>query len=169
MGSGPADPPMNPFRSPQAVLLAGLLAAGCGHLDVTPHADPDRVLSGTVNLYNGPDTLPDDTVIIIRVVDAVPPKPAASTQADPTLRRPVPPPDMPPEVLGEKTIAHPGSAPVPFEVEYRAEAAQLEHGLNVEVRVSYGGRVRYLNQNRYSIGLNDADIPHAIWVGPVGR
>jgi uncharacterized lipoprotein YbaY len=165
---------MNPLpRSalPAAVaLLAVLLATtGCIHLDLTPQGDSDRVLTGTINLEGGSRSLPDDAVVLVRVEDAVPPRVAAATQADPTLLRPPPPADMPPEVLGEQLIKHPGSIPLSFSVEYQAEASRLEHGLNVEVRISYGGRVQYINRNSYAIGLNDAAAPHSIWVSPVTR
>ena len=154
-----------------ALLAAGALlaAAGCAHLDLTPQGDPERVLTGTINLDGGSRSLPDDAVVLVLVEDAVPPRVPAATQADPTLLRPQPPADMPPEVLGEQSITHPGSIPLSFSVEYQAEASRLEHGLNVEVRISYGGRVQYINKNRYAIRLNDATQPHSIWVSPVTR
>ena len=149
--------------------LAALFAAGCGHLDFSSREDPHRVLTGTVDFSGTPVVLPDDALMVIRVVDAVPPSPVTPGPPDPLLRHPVPPTDMPPEVLGEKTIPRPGALPIPFEVEYRAEEQQLMHGLNVEVRISYGGRVRYANVNHTVIAANDYNQPHTIEVSEVTR
>jgi len=146
-------------------LVAGS-TAGCGHLDFTPQDDSNRVLNGTV-AFNGPVTLPDDAVVLVRVIDAVPPPAVTQAPGDTTLKHPVPPPDMPPDVLGEKTIRNPGTPPIPFQVEYRAEADQLRHGLNIEARVSYGGKVRYYNFDHYSLGSNDYTESHTIWVDAV--
>ncbi len=155
---------------PRSLALAACLAAGCSHLDLTPQDDPDRVLDGTVEFSTGAADLPDDAVVQVRVVDAVAPSTRTLvTAADPTMKRPVPPPDMPAEVLGEQTIRHPSTYPIPFHVEYRAEADQLRHGLNVEARVSYGGRVRFVNLDHYAIGLNDYTEPKLIRVEPSGR
>jgi len=147
------------------VLVAGS-TAGCGHLDLAPQDDSNRVLNGTV-AFNGPVALPDDAVVLVRVIDAVPPPAASQAPGDTTLKHPVPPPDMPPDVLGETTVRNPGTPPIPFQVEYHAEADQLRRGLNVEARVSYGGKVRYYNFNRYAVGSNDYTEPHTIWVDAV--
>jgi len=151
-----------------SVALAAGMAAGCGHLDLSPQDDADRVLKGTV-AFNGGAVLPDEAVVDVRVVDAVPPPAPVVAPGDTTLKRPVPPPDSPPEVLGEKTIQHPGTPPIPFEVEYHAEVDQLQRGLNIEVRVSYDGRVRYYNRNGFTVGLNDYTLPHTVWVDAVSR
>jgi uncharacterized lipoprotein YbaY len=135
--------------------LLGLLAAvatlglsGCGQLDITPEGDPSRVLTGQVEMG---DTLalPADTVVTVRVVDAT----AVGT---------------PPQVLGSQTIKNPGVAPVSFRVEYRADDELLRRGLNVEVRVSFGGKIRYFNQNGYAVTLGNAADPHRINVNPAG-
>ena len=145
------------------------LSAGCGHLDLAPPGDPSRVLTGTVEFEAG-TTLPEDAVLLVRVLD-VPQTEASETHPAmvQTLKRPVPPPDAPPEVLGEKSISNPGASPVAYRVEYTADDEQLRRGLNVEARISYGGKVRYLNSNHYSIGMNDYNDPHAVWVDPVSR
>jgi uncharacterized lipoprotein YbaY len=128
---------------------AGALAlAGCGHLELSPEGDPLRVLTGRVEL-GASEALPADAVITVRVVDASNP-------------------GMPPEVLGFQTIKNPGVAPVGFRVEYRAEDEVLRKGLNVEARVSIGGKVRYYNLKSYAVTLGNASDPHRIYVNPVG-
>ncbi len=128
--------------------VAALGLAGCGHLDLTPEGDPGRVLTGQVEIgENIP--LPADAVVTVRVVDAT----AVG---------------MPPQVLGSQTITNPSVAPVSFRVEYRADDETLRRGLNVEARVSYGGKIRYFNLNRYAVTLGNAADPHRINVNPAG-
>ena len=63
-----------PFLLP-LTLAAALLVSGCGHLDLQPEGDPDRVLTGTVN-FHASEPLPPDTVVLFRmhhfVKDAMP-------------------------------------------------------------------------------------------------
>jgi uncharacterized lipoprotein YbaY len=75
---------------------------------------------------------------------------------------------MPPEVLGSQTISNPGVAPIGFRVEYRADDDLLRSGLNVEARISYGGKLRYFNLNRYALTLGNAGDLHRINVTPAG-
>jgi uncharacterized lipoprotein YbaY len=136
---------------PVLAILAAAAAlgfAGCGHLDVTPEGDPSRVLTGEVEL--GEDiALPADTVVTVRVVDS-----SAI--------------GMPPQVLGSQTIRSPGAAPIAFKVEYKADDELMRRGLNVEVRVSFGGKVRYFNVNRYALTLGNAADNHRIHANPTG-
>jgi uncharacterized lipoprotein YbaY len=127
---------------------AALGLAGCGHLDLTPEGDPARVLTGQVQIGDA-IALPADTVITVRVVDAT----AVG---------------VPPQVLGSQTIKDPGAAPVSFRVEYRADDEMLRKGLNVEARISFGGKIRYFNLNRYAVTLGNAADPHRINVDPAG-
>lgn len=128
--------------------LAALTFAGCGQLDLTPEGDPARVLAGRVELGDGA-ALPAGSEITVRVVDG-------SIAG------------MPPQVLGSQTVHNPGGgAPIEFRVEYRAEDWLLRQGLNIEVRVSYGGKVRYYNRNRYAVTLGNAADIHRITVNPV--
>lgn len=128
---------------------AALALSGCGHLELSPEGDPLRVLVGQVDLG---DTvvLPSDATVTVRVEDT-------STIG------------MPPQVLGAQTIRDPGSAPVSFRVEYRAEDEVLIRGLSIEARVSYAGKVQYYNVNRYAVTLGNASDPHRISVVPAGR
>jgi len=52
---------------------------------------------------------------------------------------------------------------------YRAEDEVLRKGLNIEVRVSFGGRVRFFNQNNYAVTLGNATDTHRVSVNPVGQ
>jgi uncharacterized lipoprotein YbaY len=74
-----------------------------------------------------------------------------------------------PVVLGEQKIPNPGTPPVPFRIEYRAEDTVLRHGLNIEARISVGGKLRFYNVNSYAVTLANAAEPHEVWVNPAGR
>jgi uncharacterized lipoprotein YbaY len=127
---------------------AALALSGCGQLDLTPEGDPSRVVKGRIDLGEAA-ALPADTVVTVRVVD--------TSVAG-----------MPPEVLGTQTLRNPGAAPVAFRVEYRAEDELLRRGLNIEVRISYGGKVRYFNRNRYALTLGNVADEHRIAVNATG-
>lgn len=127
---------------------AALVLSGCGQMDLTPEGDPGRVLVGTVDVGE-PTALPSDAVVTVRIV-------GESTAG------------MPPVVLGSQTIANPGVAPVSFRVEYRADDEALRQGLNVEARISYGGKVRYFNVNKYAVTLGNAADEHRISVERTG-
>jgi uncharacterized lipoprotein YbaY len=127
-------------------LAAALLLAACAsHLDLTPEGNPARVLQGEIRFGDG-TPLPEDATATVRVVD---------------------PSQQPPLVLGLQTLSHLGAPPIAFRVEFQAEDERLRQGLNVEARVSYGGKVRYYNLNRYVVTLgNVADI-HRLYVNPL--
>jgi uncharacterized lipoprotein YbaY len=129
-------------------MAAALALSGCGQMDLTPEGDSARVLNGSVDIGEQ-TTLPADTTMTVRVVDASAP-------------------GMPPVVLGSQTITNPGVPPVAFRVEYRAEDEVLRQGLNVEVRISYGGKVRYYNLNKYDVTLGNAADEHRISVVRTG-
>jgi putative lipoprotein len=141
---------MKRFSFPAAALAAAVfLAAGCGHVDIQPEGDPDRVLTGTVNFHPA-DPLPPDTVVTVRLLDSSNP-------------------DAPPIALGEQTISNPGNPPVPFRIEYRAEDALLRRGLILEARVSFGGKLRFYNVNGYGVSLAKAAQSQEVWVNPAGK
>ncbi len=155
-------------RSPFAVLaaVALVLAAGCGHLDFTPEGDPNRVLTGTVE-FDAATTLDAGSVIVVRVVD-----PTGLTETAPAqvLGSPLAAQSketLPPKVLGEQVIHGPVQVPIPFRLEYKAGDEQLRRGLNIEVRISSGGRLRYYNVNSFAITLNNVSDPHAVLVDRV--
>ena len=130
-------------------LIALTVLAGCGHLEVTPEGDPNRVLNGTVNLRM-PADLPGDASRVVRVVENVRPE---------VGRR----------VLGEQAVARAGPAPVAFRVEFQASDAMLRRGVNVEARISAGGKLRYYNVNANGLTLSALDLPYFIVVDPVAN
>lgn len=149
-------------------LAALLLAPGCGHLDLTPEGDPNRVLTGTVE-FREPFTLPADAVVVVRVIDT-----KRDTEVQPTavLGEPstlAPRSSQPPRILGEQVIHGPGQPPIPFRIEFTATDPMLRAGLNVEARVSYGGRVRFFNVNSYAVTLSNVADRHTVWVNLVAK
>lgn len=130
------------------VALAALALAGCGQLDLTPEGGPSRVVTGRVELGDG-SALPADASVTVLVVDA--------SKAG-----------MPPQVLGSQTLRAAGGGPVDFRVEFMADDEVLRLGLNIEARVSFGGKVRYFNRNRHVLTLGNASDPHRITVNPIG-
>ncbi|MFZ1056691.1 MAG: YbaY family lipoprotein [Opitutaceae bacterium] len=132
-----------------ATAIAAFALVGCGHLDLASQGDPMRVLTGQVDLGDA-IALPPDTTVTVRILD--------STAVG-----------MPPQVLGSQTIQNPGVAPVSFRIEYRAEDDVLIKGLNIDARVSFGGKVQYYNSSSYAVTLGSASENHRISVSPVGR
>lgn len=130
-------------------LCLGVGLAGCGHLDLTPPAAADRVLSGTVT-NNSMTELPPGTEVTVRIVD---------------LSRG----EGKGEVLGEDTIVNPPRMPVPFRIEYRAEDAVLLRSVNVEARVSVDGRLRYTTISGHPITLGNVNDRHVLEVSLAGR
>lgn len=139
------------MKSPLRIfaLLICTFLAGCGHLEVTPEGDPNRVVTGTVNLRVLTD-LPADASVLVRVVDG------ARTEA--SLR-----------VLGEQSLTRAGNPPVAFRVEFKADDLRLRRGLNLEARVSFGGQLRYYNINAVGLSAGNIDRPVVIVVDPVAR
>jgi uncharacterized lipoprotein YbaY len=83
----------------------------------------------------------------------------------------VDPPKAPPapQGLGEQTIKAPPAGPVAFRIEYNADDSLLRHGLNLDARISYGGRVRLRTVNTRAVTWGNAGDPHAVWVESVAR
>jgi uncharacterized lipoprotein YbaY len=160
----------NSFLLSGCAALAALFSAGCGHMSLDTEGDPHRVLTGTVE-FSDPIVLPPGTEVRVSVVDETPPPPAANPgdnlNAMPALNRTNAPALAPgPEVLGETTIQDPGATPVAFRVEYVADDDRLRRGLAIQVRVSYGGTVRFFNATQYEVSLNDVSDLHQVWVEP---
>jgi len=160
------------MKKPPFVLLFAvcvwLAGAGCAHLDTTPGGDVNRVIAGTVN-FRGDLVLPPDAEVVVRLIDA-----AGTGQlqgaADNTLpvanRARVAPVA---QVLGEQTIKAPPAGPVAFRIEYAADDALLRHGLNLEARISYEGKVRFRTVDAYLVTLSSLDRNHELWVAVAGR
>jgi uncharacterized lipoprotein YbaY len=145
-----------------------LLVGGCGHITTTVEGDANRVIVGTVN-FRGDLVLPPDAEVVVRLVDA-----SATNQARSVANKDLPVVDRPraeltAQVLGEQTIKAPTAGPVAFRIEYRADDALLRHGLNLDARISYGGRVRLRTVNTRAVTLGNATDMHEIWVEPVAR
>lgn len=153
------------FLAGCAALLAG---GGCMHLDTRPAGDPNRVISGTVN-FRSDLVLPADTEVVVRLIDvsAVAQTRSAANKDLPVVDRPRA--ELPPQVLGEQTIKAPAAGPVAFRIEYHADDALLRHGLNLEARISYGGRVRLRTVNTRAVTLGNATNMQEIWVEAVAR
>ena len=57
----------------------------------------------------------------------------------------------------------------PFRIEYRADDSLMRHGLNIDARISFGGRVRFRTGNAHVLTLGNATFPHEVWVEPAAR
>ena len=148
-------------------LGALLLATACSHLDLMPESDPDRVLKGTVN-FRADLTLPPDTVVVVRLID-----PAGRQQTQNAANRDLPivaqsKAETVPQVIAEQTIRSPAVGAIPFQLNFHADESLLRHGLNLDVRVSYDGRVRYRTVNARLVTLSNVNISHEIWVETSG-
>lgn len=131
-------------------LLLGLalVVSGCSQIELSPQGDPARVLTGRIE--TGKElALPADAVVVVRVVS-------------------VTGGGQPPQVLGSQTLQNPGSTPVAFRIEYRAEDEVLRRGLNIEGRISYGGKVRFYNVDQYVVTLATASSEHDVLLNPAG-
>jgi uncharacterized lipoprotein YbaY len=148
-----------------AVLFAG---AGCGSLDVSSSGNPDRVLRGAVNAGA---MLPEGSEIVVRLVaapGAVDMARPATTDAPVMTRPSVPGAER---VLGEhkQTLSAATSDPVAFRIEFYAEDALLRRGLNLDVRVSVGGRLRYRTVNGHVVTLASSPYPQEVNVQAVAQ
>lgn len=159
------------LRSPLFLLAASAwlaLAAGCGHLEVVTSGDPQRSVHGTVE-FRATGALPEDAVLVVRIVDM------AGTEQ----KRSVAARDLPigerakaepvPQVLAEQTIKGFTGNSVPFTLEFVADDDLLRHGLNIDARISSGGKVRFRTANAHVVTLGNVDYPHTVWVEPASR
>lgn len=155
----------NPIPAFLVVLAASFAAAGCAQLDLTPESSPERVLNGTLNVRA---TLPAGAQLVVRVVETSNREMERPPNSDlPLVDRPRAPAVA--RVLGEQTmtLSAPTSEPVPFRIEYRAEESALRHGLNVEARISYDGKVRHRTVSAHVLTLASAPFSHELVMDPV--
>lgn len=148
-----------------ALLLVG---AGCGSLDLAADGKIERVIRGSVRTDTA---LPEGTEILVRLL--------GTPMADGTLRTMstgMPGGARAPAregeiVLGQhlQVLARGTLEPVPFEIQFSAEDAVVRRGLNVEVRISYGGRLRYRTVNAHVVTLASSAYPQTITVQSVER
>lgn len=153
-------------------LLVGIVAllaeTGCEQISTTRGGDPERVIAGTV-IIPGESPLPADAVVLVRLIDLVASTPVRRTTANDLPVADRPKADPVPQVLGEQTISGGGTSRVAFRIEYRADDTMLRHGLNLEARVSYGGRVRFRTVTFRAVTLGNANDPHFVSVESVAR
>ena len=151
-----------------AAIVALLFGAGCGSLDLAPGGDSNRVLNGTVNVGTG---LPAGAEVAVRIIaTSAANEPARSAGNDvPVMTRPATP--VVERVLGEHAqVLKAGTAePVSFRIEYTADDAMLRRGLNVEARVSFGGKLRYRTVNAHVVTLASSAYRQEVAVQPVAR
>jgi uncharacterized lipoprotein YbaY len=136
------------FAAVSAVALF-FAVAGCGNVDLTPPGPGEHVVEGVVTLPMA-GSLPENTEVTVQVAD---------------LSRGV----GRGEVLGEQTIANPGKPPVPFRIYYRAEDAVLRRGLNLDVRVSIGGKLAYYTASAHPLTSANVNETHLVEAVPVAR
>ncbi len=132
--------------------LVCALGAGCAGLnyDTTAGgASDERALTGTV-ICPSLLALPDHASVLVRVLDS-------GTAGGP------------PNVLGEQTITEAKNWPVGFRIEYRAEDALLRRGVNVEARVSAGGKLRFQTVSGHVVTLGNASATHEVVVEALRR
>ena len=151
-----------------AACAALLTGAGCANIEVAPEGDPHRSVNGTVE-FRADIALPPDAVIVVRVVDpaGIEQQRAAAAKDLPLGNRakvePVP------QVLAEQSITAPQGVSIPFHVEFVADDDLMRHGLNIDARISFGGKVRFRTANAHVLTLGNVEYPHAVWVEPASR
>lgn len=131
------------------LFLAVVLGGGCANIELNPIPDLNRLVTGTVS-FTEPATLPSDAVIVVRVLE--------------TSRK-----DGMSRIIGEQVIKGGGNSPIPYKVEFRAEDALVQRGMNIEARVAYDGKVQLFNGNTYAITPTDLSTPKEIVVEKISR
>lgn len=155
--------------SPLRLLAAGglLLACfGCGHVDLAPEGNPDRVVTGTVDVRM--NLLPPaDAEVVVRLVEPSDVTSAPTVAGGDLVLGERGARTRPERVVAEQVIRAPAAVPVPFRLEFRADDAQLRHGLNIEARISWGGRVRFRTVSAQVVTLATVGVPQVVWVEPL--
>lgn len=143
-------------------VLAAMLAAGCAHIDVAPSGNPERVLRGTVNFRGA---VPGNAEVLVRVIEPTSNDAARGTASDQPVRTQAGM-SQGERVIGEFRGMVPSGAlqPLAFEIAYTAEDAVLRRGLNIDVRVSIGGRVRMRTMSAHIVTLTTAPYNQEVWV-----
>lgn len=152
-----------PLFAALALLLAG---AGCEHLDLAKSGDPQRVLNGTLNF---PSALPAGAEVLVRLIDA-----ASTDKSLQAVSSGLPVGDRAKPVAVDRVLGQyaqkleaVATEPIPFRIDYQAEDATLRHGLNVEARVSFGGRVHFRTLNAHVVTLASSPFRQEVWLQPV--
>ncbi|OIR18702.1 hypothetical protein GALL_10420 [mine drainage metagenome] len=137
---------MSFLRLTFALALIGILGTACSHLDISAAPLGDQVLHGTVDFHPLPPL--GKTSVLVRMVDV--------TNDDPI-------------VIGETTVQAAGAPPVPFTISYKASDIEPPKRVQLVVRVSVDGKLRYYNIDSYAVSPMNADRTVRVWVTPVRR
>lgn len=151
------------------LLLLGVSfgVAGCGHLEVAPLGNPNRVITGTVQPGNA---LPAGAEVVVRVI--------ATPSVEPRRlggELPVSPgttsAQSVEQVLGThaQVLANGTTEPVPFRIEFYAEDTVMQRGVNLDARVSSEGRIRFRTINAHLVTMNSSAYPQQVAVQRVDR
>lgn len=150
-----------------SILACALLAlfSGCGHVDLTPESNPDRIVTGTVNVRM--DLLPPpDSEVVVRLVEPSELTAAPTAASNGLVIGERGTRAQPEVVVAEQVIRAPAAMPVPFKLEFRADDTTLRRGLNVEARISWGGRIRFRTVEAQVVTLMNVAQPQTVWVEP---
>lgn len=150
-----------------AALAALLLGSGCGTLDLASGGNPDRVLKGVVS---SGEPLPAGAEILVRIMAPVSANESLQAQKNDLALATRPSPRGTERVLGEHTqrLAAATIEPVPFQIDYNSDDAQLRRGLVVEARISVNGKVRYRTINSHVVTLASSPFRQEVNVQPIG-
>jgi uncharacterized lipoprotein YbaY len=151
-----------------AACAAFLTGPACSHIEITQEGDPHRTVSGTVE-FRSDLALPADAVVVVRLVDL-----AGTEQMRATANRDLPlgdraKADPVPQVLGEQTITGAKGGSIPFHIEFMADDRLLRHGLNLDARISFGGKVRFRTASGHVVTLGNVEYPHTVWLELASR
>ncbi len=149
-----------------AALGVMLAVAGCGSIDVSTGGSPDRVVTGSVNAGG---VLPAGTEVLVRLVAPLSSNEPVRPQGNdlPVTSRAAP--QASERVLGEQTqkLTSVALEPVSFRIEYNADDATLRRGLNVDVRVSVNGKLRFRTINAHVVTLASSPFKQEVAVQAV--
>ena len=146
--------------------LALLASFGCGHLELANESDPNRVVTGVVSVRM--DLLPpSDAEIVVRIVEpsdmtAAPVGAGGDLVIGEGGTR-----SRPENVIGEQIIRDPKAMPASFRIEFRASDTALRRGLNIEARISWGGKVRFRTVESQVLTLGNIGGPQTVRVEAV--
>jgi uncharacterized lipoprotein YbaY len=74
-----------------------------------------------------------------------------------------------PEVLAEQTVKGAKGNSVPFRIEFTADDELMRHGLNLDARISFAGKVRFRTAVAHALTLGNVDVPHQVLVELASR
>lgn len=152
---------MKRFLFSALMLVVAGFAPACSNLELAKETSPDRVLTGTV-IARG--SVPAGAEMSVRLLDLAPREAPRNpmTEMTTTLPRTV----VAERVVAEKSFAvtTAGGEPIPFQLPFSATDADLRHGLNLEVRISHGGKVRFRSITAHVVTLASAPYPHEVQV-----